>query len=97
MSPAGPQQQADQQLALVAQLEAQVKSDEAAIDNAKAYLDYTTIASPLDGRTGLRQVDPGNIVHAADANGVVLITQVSPIAMIFALPQRDLSAITAAL
>ena len=94
---AGPQQQADQQAATVAQLEAQVKSDDAAIDNAKAYLDYTTIKSPLDGRIGLRFVDPGNIVHASDANGLVSITQVKPIAAIFTLPQRDLPAISASL
>ena len=94
---AGPQQQADQQAALVAQLEAQVQSDEAAIDNAKAYLDYTVISSPIDGRTGLRLIDPGNIVHAADANGLVSITQVRPIAVIFTLPQRDLSVVSSAL
>ena len=94
---AGPQQQADQQAALVAQLEAQVQSDEAAIDNAKAYLDYTVIASPIDGRTGLRLIDPGNIVHAADANGLVSITQVRPIAVIFTLPQRDLAVVSTAL
>jgi multidrug efflux system membrane fusion protein len=94
---AGPQQQADQQAALVAQLEAQVQSDEAAIDNAKAYLDYTVIASPIDGRIGLRLIDPGNIVHAADASGLVSITQVRPIAVIFTLPQRDLPAVSAAL
>ena len=64
---AGPQQQADQQVALVAQLVAQVQADAGAIANAKAYLDYTVIASPINGRTGLRLVDPGNIVHAADA------------------------------
>jgi multidrug efflux system membrane fusion protein len=94
---AGPQQQADQQAALVAQLEAQVQSDEAAIDNAKAYLDYTVIASPIDGRIGLRLIDPGNIVHAADASGLVSITQVRPIAVIFTLPQRDLPAVSTAL
>ena len=94
---AGPQQQADQQAATVAQLEAQLQSDEAAIDNAKAYLDYTVISSPIDGRTGLRLIDPGNIVHAADANGLVSITQVRPIAVIFTLPQRDLPAVAAAL
>src|SRR5215475_1672904 len=94
---AGPQQQADQQAALVAQLEAQVQSDEAAIDNAKAYLDYTVISSPIDGRIGLRLIDPGNIVHAADANGLVSITQVRPIAVIFTLPQRDLPVVSAAL
>jgi multidrug efflux system membrane fusion protein len=94
---AGPQQQADQQAALVAQLEAQVQSDEAAIDNAKAYLDYTVISSPIDGRIGLRLIDPGNIVHVADANGLVSITQVRPIAVIFTLPQRDLPVVSAAL
>ena len=94
---AGPQQQADQQAALVAQLEAQLKSDDAAIDNAKAYLDYTLITSPIDARTGLRLVDPGNVVHAADANGLVSLTQITPIATIFTLPQRDLPAIAAAL
>jgi membrane fusion protein, multidrug efflux system len=94
---AGPQQQADQQAALVAQLEAQVQSDEAAIDNAKAYLDYTVIAAPIDGRIGLRLIDAGNIVHAADASGLVSITQVRPIAVIFTLPQRDLPAVSAAL
>jgi multidrug efflux system membrane fusion protein len=94
---AGPQQQADQQAALVAQLEAQVQSDDAAIDNAKAYLDYTVISSPIDGRIGLRLIDPGNIVHAADASGLVSITQVRPIAVIFTLPQRDLPVVSTAL
>jgi membrane fusion protein, multidrug efflux system len=94
---AGPQQQADQQAATVAQLEAQVKSDEAAIENAKAYLDYCVIASPFEGRVGLRQVDPGNIVHAADTNGIVLLTQVRPISVVFALPQRDLPVVSTAL
>src|SRR5499433_756256 len=94
---AGPQQQADQQAATVAQLEAQVRSDQAAIDNAKAYLDYTVITSPIDGRIGLRLIDPGNIVHASDASGLVSITQVRPIAVIFTLPQRDLPVVSAAL
>jgi multidrug efflux system membrane fusion protein len=74
-----------------------VQSDEAAIDNAKAYLDYTVIASPIDGRIGLRLIDPGNIVHAADATGLVSITQVRPIAVIFTLPQRDLPVVASAL
>src|SRR5215813_14261278 len=94
---AGPQQQADQQAATVAQLEAQVRSDQAAIDNAKAYLDYTVITSPIDGRIGLRLIDPGNIVHASDASGLVSITQVRPVAVIFTLPQRDLPVVSAAL
>ena len=96
-SNAGPKQQADQQGALVAQLEAQVKSDDAAIDNAKAVLGYTIIAAPIDGRLGLRTVDPGNIVKSGDVNGLVSVTQVSPIAATFTLPQRDLPAISAAL
>ena len=94
---AGSQQQADQQAAMVAQLEAQVKSDEAAIENAKAYLDYCVIAAPFEGRVGLRQVDPANIVHAADSNGIVLLTQVRPITVVFTLPQRDLPIVSAAL
>lgn len=96
-SNAGPRQQADSQAALVAQLEAQVNADAAAIANAKAVLDYTTIASPLDGRTGLRLVDPGNIVKAGDAGGIVTITQIQPIAVVFTLPQRDLTPVNAAL
>lgn len=94
---AGSQQQADQQAALVKQLEAQVQSDQAAIDNAKAFLDYTTIVAPIDGRVGLRQVDPGNIIHASDAGGLVSITQIDPISVVFTLPQRDLAAVTSAL
>src|SRR5262249_12638422 len=94
---AGPQQQADQQAATVAQLEAQVKSDEAAIDNAKAYLATCVISAPCEGRVGLRQVDPGNVVHAADSNGIVLLTQIRPITVVFTLPQRDLPVVSAAL
>jgi len=94
---AGSQQQADQQAALVAQLQAQVDADQAAIDNAKAFLDYTTIVSPIDGRVGLRQVDPGNVIHASDANGLVNITQIDPVAVVFTLPQRDLPTVAAAL
>jgi membrane fusion protein, multidrug efflux system len=94
---AGPQQQADQQAALVAQLEAQVKADQAAIDSAKGYLDYTVIRSPLDARAGLSQVDPGNIVHAADATGIVTLMQIKPINTVFTLPQRDLQDVIKAL
>jgi len=86
----GPKQQADTQRALVAQLEAQIKQDQAAIDMARAQLGYTTIVSPLDGRTGIRQVDQGNIVHSADTNGIVVITQLRPISVIFTLPQQTL-------
>jgi multidrug efflux system membrane fusion protein len=78
------------QKALVAQLDAAVKADQAAIDSAKVQLDYTSITSPIDGRTGLRQVDQGNIVHAADSNGLVVITQLKPIAVIFTLKEQSL-------
>ncbi|MBD3846539.1 efflux RND transporter periplasmic adaptor subunit [Bosea sp. SSUT16] len=92
----GSRQQADTQRATVAQLEAQVRSDQGAIDNAKAILDYTTIRAPIDGRLGIRQVDQGNIVRASDTNGLVVITQLKPIAMIFNLPQQQLRAVSAA-
>jgi multidrug efflux system membrane fusion protein len=84
-------QQYDTQRALVAQLEAQVQADQGAIDNSKATLSYTKIVAPLAGRTGLRQIDAGNIVHAADTTGIVVITQVRPIAVIFLLPQQRLA------
>ena len=92
----GSRQQADTQRATVAQLEAQIRSDQGAIDNAKAYLDYTTIRAPIDGRLGIRQVDQGNIVRASDTNGLVVITQLKPIAMVFNLPQQQLRAVSAA-
>jgi multidrug efflux system membrane fusion protein len=94
---AGSKQQADTQKALVAQLEAQVNGDQAAIDNTKATLDYTTITSPLDGRTGIRLVDQGNILHASDVTGIVIITQLKPISVIFNLPQQQLRAVNAAM
>jgi multidrug efflux system membrane fusion protein len=89
-------QQYDTQRALVAQLEAQVQADQGAIDNSKAILSYTKIVAPLAGRTGIRQVDAGNIVHAADATGIVVITQIRPIAVIFMLPQQRLAEINRA-
>ncbi|MGY6247823.1 efflux RND transporter periplasmic adaptor subunit [Bosea thiooxidans] len=92
----GSRQQADTQRATVAQLEAQIRSDQGAIDNAKAILDYTTIRAPIDGRLGIRQVDQGNIVRASDSNGLVVITQLKPISMIFNLPQQQLRAVSAA-
>jgi membrane fusion protein, multidrug efflux system len=85
---AATRQQLDTQRAMVAQFEAQVKLDQGAIDNAKTYLDYCTIVSPLNGRTGLRLVDQGNIVHAADPTGIVVVTQIQPIAVLFTLPQQ---------
>lgn len=95
-SNAGSKQQADTQAAQVAQLEAQVRADQAAIDNAKATLSYTRIAAPITGRTGLRQVDQGNIVRASDATGIVIITQIKPIAVQFSLPQQQLDRIKTA-
>lgn len=87
----------DTQRALVAQLTAQIKQDDAAIANARAMLDYTTIVSPLDGRTGIRLVDEGNLVRGADsASGIVTITELQPIAVIFTLPQQQLQQINAA-
>ena len=90
-------QQLDTQNALVAQLEAQVKLDQAAIDNVRAILQYTTITSPIDGRTGIRQVDEGNIVRGSDATGIVVLTQLRPISVLFTLPQQQLSDVTRAL
>src|SRR5215468_6731825 len=92
-----PQQQADTQRAVVAQLEAQIRGDQAAIDSAQTQLSYTTITSPLSGRTGIRLVDQGNIVHAADATGLVVITQLQPISVVFTLPESELTAIQSAL
>jgi multidrug efflux system membrane fusion protein len=83
-------QQLDTQRALVAQLEAQVKADQAMIDNARAILGYTNIVAPLSGRTGIRLVDEGNIVKASDLTGIVVITQLRPITVTFNLPQQEL-------
>jgi multidrug efflux system membrane fusion protein len=87
------QQSVDTQKALVAQLEATIKGDEAAIENARVQLGYTTVTAPLTGRTGIRLIDQGNIVHATDANGIVVLTQLQPISVIFTLPEDDLPAI----
>jgi membrane fusion protein, multidrug efflux system len=84
-------QQADTQRSLVAQIQAQVQNDQGAIDNARAILAYTTIRAPLDGRTGIRQVDEGNIVHTSDSTGIVVITQLKPISVFFNLPQQDIT------
>jgi multidrug efflux system membrane fusion protein len=90
-------QTVDTQRALVDQLAAQIQVDQAVIDNARTQLDYTRITSPIDGRTGIRLVDPGNIVHAAATTGIVVVTQVQPISVIFTLPEEDLAAVNAAL
>ncbi len=90
-------QTVDTQRSLVDQLAAQIQVDQAVIDNARTQLDYTRITSPIDGRTGIRLVDPGNIVHAAATTGIVVVTQVQPISVIFTLPEEDLAAVNAAL
>jgi multidrug efflux system membrane fusion protein len=95
-SNAGSKQQYDTQRAVVAQQEALVNSDQAQIDNAAATLGYTKIIAPLSGRAGLRQVDQGNIIHAADATGLVYITQLQPIAVQFSLPQQQIVRVNAA-
>jgi len=94
---AASRQQADTQRALVAQLAATVRADQGAIDAAKVQLDYTTITAPFDGITGIRQVDTGNIVHATDANGIVVVTQLQPISIIFTLPEDELLPISTAM
>jgi membrane fusion protein, multidrug efflux system len=83
-------QQLDTQDSLVGQLDGSVRADQAQIDNAKLNLTYTHITAPISGRLGLRLVDPGNIVHASDANGLLLLTQMHPIAVIFTLPEDNL-------
>jgi multidrug efflux system membrane fusion protein len=93
---AGSKQQADTQRAVVAQQEALVQADQAAIENAQATLGYTKIIAPLSGRAGLRQVDQGNIVHTSDATGLVVITQLQPIAVQFSLPQQQIVRVNAA-
>nr|WP_307155811.1 efflux RND transporter periplasmic adaptor subunit [Rhodoplanes tepidamans] len=95
-SNAATKQQADTQRATVAQLEAQVNADQAAIDNTKAYLDYTKVVAPISGRTGIRLVDVGNLVKATDTTGLVVITQIRPISVIFTLPQQQLATVNKA-
>lgn len=90
-------QTVDTARALVDQLTAQLQVDQAIIDNARTQLDYTRITSPINGRTGIRLIDPGNIVHAAGTAGIVVVTQVQPISVVFTLPEEELSAVVAAL
>ena len=92
-----PQQQLDTQDALVQQLEGTVKQDIAAVDNAKLQITYSNVPAPITGRVGLRLVDPGNIVHAADASGLLIITQIQPITVLFTLPERQLPDVVAKL
>jgi multidrug efflux system membrane fusion protein len=86
-------QQLDTQVSLVRQYEGTVKVDQSAIDTAKLQLIYCRITAPISGRLGLRQVDPGNIVHASDANGLVVITQLQPIGVVFTMPEDALPAV----
>ena len=90
-----PQQQVDAQVSLVAQTEAAIKTDQGTIDAAKLNLTYSRITSPISGRVGLRLVDPGNIVHAADTTGIVVITELDPIAVLFTLPEDSLQQVLA--
>ncbi|MEJ1937191.1 efflux RND transporter periplasmic adaptor subunit, partial [Nostoc sp. NIES-2111] len=94
---AATRQQADTQRATVAQLEAQLKSDQAAIDSARATLAYTTVVAPFDGRTGIRNVDEGTLVRASDATGLVTVSQIQPISVVFNVPQQELPRIAAAM
>jgi multidrug efflux system membrane fusion protein len=89
-----PKQQLDTQIALVAQYEGNIKQDVANIDSAKLNLIYAKVVAPITGVVGLRQVDPGNIVHATDATGMIVITQLQPIAVLFTIPEDDLPQVT---
>lgn len=90
-------QQRDQQQAVVAQLQAQVQSQRASVSLAQTQLSYTVITSPLTGRVGLRQVDPGNVVRAADAQGLVTVVQTQPLAVVFSAPQTRLDEVRQAM
>src|SRR5271169_1817679 len=88
-----PQQQLDTQAASVGQFDGAIQTDQANIDNAKLNIAYCGITAPISGRVGLRLVDSGNMVHATDASGLLVITQVQPIAVVFSLPQDQLPAV----
>src|SRR5262249_40793525 len=85
-----PKQQLDQQTALVQQYEATLRQDQANIDSAKLQLTYSRVTAPISGVAGLRIVDPGNIVHAADATGIVVLTELQPISVLFTIPEDSL-------
>ena len=87
-------QQFDTQGSLEAQLDGAVRADQAQVDTVKLNLVYTRITAPVSGRIGLRQIDVGNIVHASDPSGLLIITQLQPIAVIFSLPQDNLQAVS---
>jgi multidrug efflux system membrane fusion protein len=86
-------QQLDTQAALVRQYEGAIKVDQGQIENAKLQLTYSQITAPVGGRLGLRQVDPGNIVHASDTNGLVVITQIQPVGVVFTIPEDSIPTI----
>jgi membrane fusion protein, multidrug efflux system len=88
-----PTQQLDTQQSLVRQYAGAVENDQGLIDSARVQLTYCRITSPIGGRAGLRLVDPGNIVHAADAGGIVVITQLQPIAVVFTIPEDNIPAV----
>ena len=88
-----PQQQYDAQVSTVAQAEAAIKTDQGSIDAANLNLTYARITAPITGRAGLRQVDAGNMVHATDQGGIVVLTQLDPIAVLFTLPEDSLQAV----
>jgi len=90
-------QQVDTQTSVVDQLVAQIKSDDAVIDNAQTQIGYTTIRAPISGKTGFRLVDPGNIVHAADTAGIVTIVKLQPISVVFTATENDVPQINTAL
>jgi membrane fusion protein, multidrug efflux system len=92
---AGTSQNLDTMKAQQAALQATLDADQANIDSARLNLEFTRIVSPLAGRVGLRQIDPGSIVHASDAAGLVTVTQMAPISVLFALPQDELDAVAA--
>jgi multidrug efflux system membrane fusion protein len=89
-----PKQQLDTQVALVQQYQATTKQDAATIDSAKLQLVYSNITAPISGVVGLRLVDPGNIVHASDNTGIVVITQLQPISVVFTIPEDSLPQVT---
>jgi membrane fusion protein, multidrug efflux system len=95
-SSSGTQQQVDTARYLVSQYQAQLQSDQAAIESAQATLDYTTIEAPIDGRTGIRNVDIGNIVSSTDTTGIVTLSQIRPISVVFSVPQQQLAKVNAA-
>jgi multidrug efflux system membrane fusion protein len=92
-----PKQQLDTQLSTVGQYEGAIKQDQAAIDTAKLQLTYARVTAPISGRIGLRLVDPGNIVKASDTGGLLVITQLQPIAVLFTIPEDELPAVVSKL